>query len=273
MASDNWSKKSQEDIIKSEHQDDVDARRVTQLATARSDFWIEVGKGNIEGYTPVFFTGYNEDLPATEAIIRPSGGLVTPILTAVTLDIVSDDANDTSAGTGARTILIIGLDDNLDEQSEVVTLNGTTVVTTALSYRAINFMQNATAGSNNVNIGSITAKDGSNLVSEIAPGDGRALQAIGTIPNGKSWFTGTFTPSAGKDDEVQPIARVYSETGLQFLTSKSYIYQNNLPFTNLNNVLFPEKNTISGNARRTGAAGTGRISLVLEFVQIDNDKF
>lgn len=54
-------------------------------------------------------------------------GLTPPIL-GEDIDVVSADAADAAAGTGARTVKIWYLDSSFNEQSETVTLNGTTPV-------------------------------------------------------------------------------------------------------------------------------------------------
>ena len=76
-----------------------------------------------------------------------------------TLSIASTSANDTSAGTGARTLFIIGLDTNGLEIFEFLTMNGQTEVDTALQYTRMNEFFVATSGSNNSNVGTIFVSD------------------------------------------------------------------------------------------------------------------
>lgn len=78
------------------------------------------------------------------------------IMSAVAkVDITSTSANDTSAGTGARTIRIVGCDDTGAIISEVLTLNGNTIVQSALSYKLIYGMEVLTTGTGKVNAGDI----------------------------------------------------------------------------------------------------------------------
>ncbi len=65
--------------------------------------------------------------------------------------IASDSALDTANGTGARSVLVVGLDANWNEISEVVVLAGTTEVFTTNTYRRFIRMQVATSGSSVVN--------------------------------------------------------------------------------------------------------------------------
>lgn len=77
--------------------------------------------------------------------------------TATTLEIASDNANDTAAGTGARTVLIQGLDADYNEIEETIILNGTSAVTTVNSYWRQSKAKVLTAGSAGWNIGEITS--------------------------------------------------------------------------------------------------------------------
>lgn len=74
---------------------------------------------------------------------------------AATLGVASTSVNDTSAGTGARTVLIDGLDSNYDRMTEVITLNGQTKVTTTKSFLRINDATVLTVGSLGWNEGTI----------------------------------------------------------------------------------------------------------------------
>ena len=69
--------------------------------------------------------------------------LVAMILSAVGVVITatsftSSSANDTALGTGARTIMITGIDENYLSQSEVVEMNGGTTVTTTNDWLGVN---------------------------------------------------------------------------------------------------------------------------------------
>ena len=71
------------------------------------------------------------------------------------MTVSSSSANDTSAGTGARTIVVQGLDANYNEVSETVTMNGQTAVTMTAAFLRVNYAYVATAGSGNSAAGDI----------------------------------------------------------------------------------------------------------------------
>jgi hypothetical protein len=71
------------------------------------------------------------------------------------MSVSSNNANDTSAGTGARSVYVGGLDANHNFISETVVLNGQTAVLTTNSYLHINQCYVATAGSGDSAAGNI----------------------------------------------------------------------------------------------------------------------
>ena len=105
-----------------------------------TDFKYEVAQSLRQGYTTWNKWGYNPDIDNTTETVWSVGGLFTPLSSAGTLEVVSSSANDDGApaGTGAQSIIIYGVDANYEEQIEVVTLNGTTAVTTTNSWLGVN---------------------------------------------------------------------------------------------------------------------------------------
>lgn len=89
-----------------------------------------------------------------------TGGGIYPWLTSETsLEAVSGSANDSSAGTGARTIIVNGLDANYREVAVPVVMNGTTAVALSRPLLRINSVIVATNGSLRRNDGVITIRD------------------------------------------------------------------------------------------------------------------
>ena len=91
------------------------------------EFLIEVAKGNIAGHSLVNKFGFNDAVGATLQPIADGAVYQTPT-TAQSLEIVSSSANDTSAGTGARSVEIQGLDASFVSQTVTVATNGTSAV-------------------------------------------------------------------------------------------------------------------------------------------------
>lgn len=150
------------------------------VATRPSDFKYEVALGRRQGATTWNKWGYNADIDIGTETVWSVGGTFTRMTTARTLSVVSTDTNDTSAGTGAQSIIIYGVDANWKSQTVVVTMNGTTPVVTAETWMGVNRMAIYAAGSGGVNAGTITATATTDLTTqgEIPTGTGASQQAI-----------------------------------------------------------------------------------------------
>jgi len=78
--------------------------------------------------------------------IGSSGVYAFPTVAAV-MKISSSSTDDDAAGTGARTVLVDGLNANYERVTEIVSLDGQTQVDTTNSYIRVNKMIVLTAGS------------------------------------------------------------------------------------------------------------------------------
>lgn len=246
--------------------------RVLMFAGKNTDYRIEIGKGNIPG-SDIFISGENEAIGTTAETIRSVGGRYPFPTSAVTLSIVSDSTADDAGGIGALTGLLVGLDGSHIEQSELITFDGTTPVTTTLSYLRVNVFIVLTAGSNSTNVGNIDILNGADNLGRIQAGEGQMRQAVRTVPAGRTWFGAPFFPSGGKDDEARIEAFAFTPTNIGLMFSKTFIYQNNYIFRNSQEVPFQEKFDFEVTAVKTGAAGNARISMVVEFLEIANEDF
>ena len=160
---------------------------------AYEPFELQVARGQIQAHSVVTIAGYNSDVDTAWEMITPVGDLSYPAA-ALQMTVSSSSANDTSAGTGARTILINGLDANYAIITETVTLNGQTAVTTTNSFLRINSMLVTTAGTSLANegiiyigTGVVTAGVPATVYNVIAAGFNNATSSQYTIPAG---FTG-----------------------------------------------------------------------------------
>lgn len=143
--------------------------------------WISGVSGDTKfGINPNVDTAAAEDMWA-------GGGDYTgfPSGAAETVDVSSDNIADTAAGTGARTIRLFGLDANFLFQTEDITLNGLTLVTSIKTWSRLPRGRVLTAGSLENNAGTITAHHTTttaNVFFVILPGDGGTLVACTTVP-------------------------------------------------------------------------------------------
>lgn len=127
---------------------------VTQKGTYEP-FELQVARGQIGQHRSVTVFGFNADVDQTQVSIWPLPSLITFPASALQMKVSSSSADDAAAGTGARTVVVQGLDANYNEVTETVTLNGQTAVTMTASLLRVNYAYVATAGSGNSAAGDI----------------------------------------------------------------------------------------------------------------------
>lgn len=126
------------------------------------DWRLQVARGDITGVEHVNIFGRNEDADlssAPEDVWGPGGDVNFPA-SAAQLNVASSSANDTAAGTGARSLFIRGLNANWDTVEEVVDLNGQTIVQTANAYIRVNRISVRSVGSGGVAAGNVSIFSG-----------------------------------------------------------------------------------------------------------------
>ena len=164
------------------------------LTSAIRDYLVEVGfRSNVSAYAGhrrIVALGNNPSIDiATEPEDIWSGGGAYPWMTAATaLELVSSSASDTAAGTGARTVTVIGLLADFTELTQVVALNGVTPVAVPTSLFRVNTFLMASAGSAGINAGDILIRDaGAGTTRAVIPaGYGNARQSVFTVPAGNT---------------------------------------------------------------------------------------
>lgn len=128
--------------------------------------------------------GYNKDIDIGTEVVAAFGGTFTPLTTATTLTIASTSTDDDDGGTGVNSIVVYGIDANREEQTEVITMNGTTNVVTTSTWLGINRVAIYLAGTGKINAGTITvtATTGGSTMANMPVGEGVTQQCIFHIP-------------------------------------------------------------------------------------------
>lgn len=174
-----------------------------------TEYYVQVARGLVTGASPLNKFGRNTDIDTGTEDVWDVGGTWVPPTTARVHNIKSSNANDTSAGTGARTVSVSGLNGSYAETTETVTLNGTTDVPTSNSYVIIYRMRVLTAGSGGTNAGNITATavTDATITARISAGFAQTLMAIWQCPGSysfymTSYYVSTNSTTAAKLDIV-----------------------------------------------------------------------
>ena len=164
--------------------------KVRPASTIRAnEFYLLVARGLSGGHSTVVLRGHNPSQSAASGFVHVSEfGDLTYLTSAETMNIVSTDTDDTSAGTGARTGIIVGVDNNGVGIQENFTMNGTTNVLTTLAFLRVNTIIILTAGSSTWNEGVITAKASSagTTQQQVGATDSISKSSHYTVPAGKT---------------------------------------------------------------------------------------
>ena len=257
-------------------------RSITQVGTSEP-FELQVARGQITGHKLKFKFGNNATVSNTEETIWAEGGLYVYPTSATQMTVSSSSANDTAAGTGARTINIEGLDADYNEVSEDIILNGQTPVTTVNSYLRINRGAVLTAGSGGKNAGIIRAGTGTvtsgvpaNVFFSIdGEGDNQTLMCLWTVPAGYTAFLVQTNVSTGNSSNTPALLRttiVARPHGGVFNTQERITLKDGNQLQSYNFPLrFTEKTDLEVRAQSTSSNVTFDCSASLEFIYIKND--
>jgi hypothetical protein len=189
------------------------------------EFYLQVARGVVPGYSVVNKFGENQDIDVASGFqaVCPNGGRIYTGFNATaaeTVEVFSSSADDAAAGIGARTITLYGLDANFVEQSETLTLTGTTPVDTPTNtYIRLDRAIVKSAGTNDSNVGDITIRQKTttaNVFCLVEINHNQSMNAAYTIPAGKIGFVVDFhssitSKSANTNLKARGVARPFGE--------------------------------------------------------------
>ncbi len=194
------------------------------------DYNLEVLRGNVAGHTMVAIEGHDEDLTTTHTTIHPSGTTLNIDqsgidATPATVDVASTDADDTSAGAGVRTLTLSGLDSSGVAQSETITMNGQTEVTSSGTYSAVLGLRCLTWGASTFNEGTIWCGNGTFTAGvpgtkyfSMNPEFNNALTAYYVVPAGKTLYLREFTMTVATTNKDVEFFIDQSANGVNWFT-------------------------------------------------------
>lgn len=240
-----------------------------------SDFLVEVALGRVAGHSFVHKFGRNADIGTSEETVWDQGGLYSYLASASILKISSSDADDTSAGTGARTIEIFGLDTNHVEINETITLNGQTAVNTVNEYLRIFRGIVRTGGSGGKNAGDIYAGTGTvtagvpaNKFLKVIVGKSQTLMALFTVPANKTALCIQMMFSSGSQKATESMLYIRPENEVFQVKDDFDFFQDNVRSQSLVYSVITPKSDIE--LRSLVATGTAPISGFFDLLLIDD---
>jgi len=143
-------------------------------------------------------------------VVNDAGNIFTlPTAAALATEIVSSDAVDASAGTGAQTVRVAGLDANFEYVEQDATMNGATSVDLATPLRRVLSMRVLTAGSGNQNAGAIDVRLAADtVVARMLIGNNYTSLGFFTVPEGTNMRLLRFGGRLNAVDAVTPAISV-----------------------------------------------------------------
>ena len=181
------------------------------------DYKHEVALGIIEGSSLWNKFGYNVDVDTATSpeIVASFGGSFSPVVTETTISLVSSSAADDSGGTGCNSVVIYGLNADWEEVVELVTLDGTTPVTTTSTWVGINRLAMYICGTGQVNAGTITATavTGGRTMAVMPLAEGVTQQCLFYVAQGHTFVMEYLLLGAGRNASNNP-----------YVTFKVYVY-------------------------------------------------
>jgi len=257
-------------------------RSVSQVGTTEP-FELQISRGQIPAHYFIHKFGYNPDIADANETVWSQGGLYVYPASASTMYISSSSTADTSAGTGARTATVSGLDANFDQISETVSLNGQTGVQLngALNWYRVNRIVVNTAGSGGANAGVLyvgteaTPSGGvpTNKYATVAIGDNQTLMCLWTVPRGYTAYLHqkdvSASSSAGKFAIFTLVAR--PDGGVFNIKDRVTLANNSTSIPYWNPIPFSEKTDIEVRAVADSSGGTITASATLDITYIKND--
>ena len=237
-----------------------------------------VAQGAVPGAKTVTVFGLNSDVDTTEVSVWPLPSIIAVPAAALQMKVSSTSANDTAAGTGARTVILNGLDSSYAEITETVTLNGTTAVTTTNSFLRINSAYVATAGSTAsaagdiyIGTGVVTAGVPATVYNIIKYNYNTTITGKYTVPAGYTAYMtkGLFT--AGQAVGTTSVTGKLITTGTDGIRRTAAVTTINNGFVGYDfNYLIPILEKTDVEATAIGAANNNSVSSMFIFVLVRN---
>ena len=257
---------------------------ITRVGTTEP-FYLQVARNQISFHKNIFKFGNNTSVGDSLETVWAEGGLYSYLTSASVLKVSSSSTADTSAGTGARTVELFGLDTNYDEINETVTLNGQTAVNTTKEYLRINRMVVRSAGTGGANAGVIYAGTGTvttgvpaNVYASVngVTGANQSLMTLWTVPAGYTAYILQYDISNGTTSNtpavckmvlaIRPYGEVFQSKDVKSLTTSMHVEETfSIPLK------VEEKSDIEVRAISSSGSVSFDISAAFEIIYIKNE--
>lgn len=228
---------------------------------------VAIARGLIPGAKLIEKFGRNVDIDTgtVPEDVWDGGGVYTgfPTGAAELVTVVSSSTDDAAAGTGARTVQISGLGESYGEQTETLTLNGTTLVDSTKLWTRVNMCRVLTSGSSNqaFNVGALTVAHKTttaNVFTVVPAGFGQSQVGCSTIPAGKTGILDLIDVGKQRSNSATADGGLWvREFGFSPRVTNLFSISQNNNFQQDSSVLvFPEKTDIAVRITQVSTSNT-----------------
>lgn len=241
-------------------------------------FHLQVSRRQVTMHEPVYIWGYSSLIDGALIPVWDVNQAKPYLTTAAVMKVSSASADDDAAGTGARTVLVSGLDQNYVPISEIVELDGQTSVNTTKSYLRVLSITVLTTGSGGGNAGAVYAGTGTvtagvpAVVHEIVPiAMNKSQSASYTVPAGyTAYFSRGGMTSHTTGSGAVTARLVASNQGSPFITAALTVFANTQTEYEFDYPLaFLEKTDIE--ARAIASSGTHATTTYFQLILIKDN--
>lgn len=223
-----------------------------------------------ENFEKVITSGHTTTLNATISDLNDSSNTnwIMPA-TAATFSVVSTSIQDAAGGTGMTIIIIVGLDQDFNEISEVIALTGTTPVFSQLTYRALNISVGLASGSGLSAAGtiSISSSADAQCFGSYIIGDTTCEVGRYTVKKGYKFLGTSILISGGKNVDATFKLSIALPGRMEISTGELYPSQGISFFPNTTAIFLNEGETFKGRAfYNSGGSGVRYMSVIINGV-------
>ena len=251
-----------------------------QLVRVGSDHSLDISRGFAGGQSGVSKFGSNPNVSSssTEDIIFQ--GTINWLQAATTVRVKAGNTNDTAAGSGAQQVIVEGLDENWEEQTETLVTNGTSAGTAgSITFIRLNRAYVGNVGTySGANAGNVTIENssgGTDLLT-IEAGVGQTQSSVYTVPAGKTAYLTRMRVSStsAKASDISMWQRRSADDVSTPFTGKRLVRRFNgvsgsIGFDFTSYPSFPAKTDLWGSIT-TGSGATGAGSLAYDLILVDD---
>lgn len=166
------------------------------LSSFLDDPVISVARGRIRTTETFYKFGYNSAITNSTETVWDAGGVYSFPASASALSVAS-----TASGDTGLSVTLVGLDENYDELTETVTLDGTDGTTAVTSNNSFLRIHRAFISGNTAPTGNVTMKIGAVTHAQITAGENQTLMLVYTVPAGHALYIKKGSVSHGSDDK------------------------------------------------------------------------